>query len=174
MKNNLVLIGMPGAGKSTAGVVLAKTLGYDFIDTDILLGRRLGMTLQSYIDRHGIEAFLKEEECAALSLDCEDAVIATGGSMVLSEVAMSRLKSGSVTVFFDIPLEELKKRLRNIKTRGIALRPGQTIKALFTERRPLYERYADLTVPARPENVRDLEGLVGEIVRHVKPTYYNL
>jgi shikimate kinase len=94
--------------------------------------------------------------------------------MVLSEVAMSRLKSGSATVFFDIPLEELKKRLRNIKTRGIALRPGQTIKALFTERRPLYERYADLTVPARPENVRDLEGLVGEIVRLVKPTYYNL
>ncbi len=169
MKNNLVLIGMPGAGKSTVGVVLAKTLGYDFVDTDILLGRRLRTTLQCYIDRHGIEAFLKEEEQAALSLDCENTVIATGGSMVLSDNAMRRLSSGSTCVFFDIPLEELKKRLRNIKTRGIALKPGQTIEALYDERRPLYERFADLTVPARQKNVRDLEGLVGEIVRFVKP-----
>ncbi len=73
------------------------------------------------------------------------------------------MKQGSVTVFFDIPLKELKRRLRNIKTRGITLRPGQTIEALYDERRPLYERYADLTVPGRPENVRDLEGLVAEI-----------
>ena len=168
MKNNLILIGMPGAGKSTVGVVLAKTLGYDFVDTDILLGRRLGMTLQSYIDRYGIERFLKEEEHAALSLDCENTVIATGGSMVLSDKAMRHLKNGSTTVFFDIPLEELVRRLRNIKTRGITLRAGQTIEALYDERRPLYERYADLTVPGRPENIRDLEGLVGEIVRVVK------
>jgi shikimate kinase len=168
VKNNLVLIGMPGAGKSTVGVVLAKTLGYDFVDTDILLSRRLGMTLQSYIDRYGIERFLREEERAALSLDCEDAVIATGGSMALSDTAMRRLKNGSTTVFFDIPLEELKKRLRNIKTRGIALRPGQTIETLYDERRPLYERYADLTVPGQPENIRDLEGLVAEIVEFIK------
>jgi RimJ/RimL family protein N-acetyltransferase len=88
MKNNVVLIGMPGAGKSTVGVVLAKTLGYDFIDTDILLSRRIGTTLQRYIDRFGIDEFLKEEELAALSLDVEQTIIATGGSMPLSERAM--------------------------------------------------------------------------------------
>ncbi len=164
MKNNLVLIGMPGAGKSTAGVVLAKTLGYDFIDTDILLSQRIGMTLQKYIDRYGIERFLEEEARAAVALDCENTVIATGGSMVLSSGAMRHLKSGSTVVFFDIPLEELQKRLRNITTRGIVMRPGQTIEALYSERQQLYEKYADLTVPGQPENIRDLEGLVAEIV----------
>ena len=164
MKNNLVLIGMPGAGKSTVGVVLAKTLGYDFIDTDILLSRRIGMTLQKFIDRYSIESFLMEEAHAALSLDCENTVIATGGSMVLSEQAMRHLQDGSTTEFIDIPLEELKRRLRNIKTRGIALKSGQTIEALYAERQPLYEKYADITVPRRSENIQDLEGLVGEII----------
>ncbi len=165
MKNNLILIGMPGAGKSTVGVVLAKALGYDFIDTDIVLSRRVGMTLQKFINRYGIDSFLKEEEQAALSLDCENTVIATGGSMVVSDTAMRYLKDDSKTVFFNIPLSELKRRLYNIKTRGIALRPGQTIEALYTERQPLYEKYADITVPGQPENVRDLESLVDEIVK---------
>ena len=165
MKNNLILIGMPGAGKSTVGVVLAKTLGYDFVDTDIVLSRRIGMPLQKYINRFGIDAFLKEEERTALSLDCENTVIATGGSMVLSDQAMHHLKSDGKTVFFNIPLSELERRLHNIKTRGIALRPGQTIEALYAERQPLYEKYADITVPGQPENIQDLEGLVGEIVR---------
>ena len=164
MKNNLVLIGMPGAGKSTVGVVLAKTLGYDFVDTDILLGRRIGMTLQKYIDRFGIERFLEEEEQAVLSLDCQSTVIATGGSMVLSDKAMRHMKAGSKTVFLNIPLEELKRRLHNIRTRGIALRPGQTIDALYSERQPLYEKYADITVPQQPESITDIEGIVGEIM----------
>lgn len=164
MKNNLVLIGMPGAGKSTAGVVLAKTLGYGFIDTDILLSRRLGMTLQKYIDRHGIDNFLQEEERAALSLDCESTVVATGGSMVLSAKAIHKLNENSKFVYIDIPLDELKRRLGNISARGIVMRPGQTIEEIYNERRPLYERYADITVPVRSENVRELEGLVGEII----------
>jgi shikimate kinase len=143
---NIVLIGMPGAGKSTVGVLLAKTLGYDFIDTDIALSRQLGRTLQAYLDDKGTDAFLKAEEETVLALDCSETVIATGGSMVLSERAMAHLKRGSTTVFLDVPLIELEKRLKNIKTRGIALRPGQTLAALFDERLPLYKMYADLTL----------------------------
>ncbi len=145
---NIVLIGMPGAGKSTVGVLLAKTLGYDFIDTDIVLSRRLGRTLQAYLDDKGTDAFLKAEEATALALKCNETVIATGGSMVLSERAMAHLKRGSTTVFLDVPLTELEKRLKNIKTRGIALRPGQTLAALFDERLPLYKKYADLILEA--------------------------
>lgn len=163
MKNNVILIGMPGAGKSTVGVVLAKTLGYDFIDTDILLSRQLGMTLQDYINTHGIEEFLKAEERTALSLDCSNTVIATGGSMVLSEAAVSHLNDGSTMVFIDVPLEELIRRLKNIKTRGIAIKPGQSIGDIYRERLPLYMKFADITVPEHQSQMQDLESIVTEI-----------
>jgi shikimate kinase len=168
MKDNIVLIGMPGAGKSTVGVVLAKTLGYDFIDTDILMSRQTGMTLQAYIDAYGIEAFLKAEESVALSLSCCAAVIATGGSMVLSEAAMKHLKDGSVTVFIDVPLSELIRRLRNIKTRGIILKPGQTVGDVCRERLPLYRKYADFTVPEAPAEPPDIEAVVSELVLRLR------
>lgn len=173
MKNNVILIGMPGAGKSTVGVVLAKTLGYDFIDTDIFMCRRIGMTLQSYIDIYGNDAFLNEEEKTALAIDCENTVIATGGSMVFSHAAMQHLKNGSATVFFDIPLPELKKRLANTRTRGIAAAAGQTIEDIYRQRLPLYRKYADIILPAvltEPEvpvvsdELPDLEGLVQEVL----------
>ncbi len=164
MKGNIVLIGMPGAGKSTVGVVLAKTLGYDFIDTDILLSRQMGMTLQSFIDAYGIEAFLKAEEKAVLTLDCSRTVIATGGSVVLSEAAMAHLKDGSTTYFIDVPLEELIRRLKNIKTRGITLKPGQTVGDVYSERVSLYIKFADLTVPETLGEATDIEAIVSEIV----------
>lgn len=168
IKNNIVLIGMPGAGKSTVGVVLAKTLGYDFVDTDILLSRQIGMTLQAYINAHGIEAFLKEEERAALSLDCSSTVIATGGSMVLSEVAMSKLRTDSTVVFIDVPIKELVRRLKNISTRGIALKQGQTIEDLYQQRLPLYIKYADITVPEQAGKTPDLESIVAAIIARLK------
>jgi shikimate kinase len=168
MKDSIILIGMPGAGKSTVGVVLAKTLGYDFIDTDIVLSRRLGMTLQEYIDRFGIEAFLKAEEQTALSIASSSTVIATGGSMVLSEASMKHLNDSSTMVFINVPLEELVRRLRNIKTRGIALRPGQSIEDLYRQRQPLYIKYADFTVPEASGKVPDLEALVTEIMQKLK------
>lgn len=168
IKNNIVLIGMPGAGKSTVGVVLAKTLGYDFVDTDILLSRQIGMTLQTYINAHGIEAFLKEEERAALSLDCSSTVIATGGSMVLSEVAMSKLRTDSTVAFIDVPIKELVRRLKNISTRGIALKQGQTIEDLYQQRLPLYIKYADITVPEQAGKTRDLESIVAAIIARLK------
>lgn len=167
MKNNIVLIGMPGAGKSTVGVVLAKTLGYDFVDTDILLSRQIKMTLQAYIDAFGIEAFLKAEERTALSLCVGKTVIATGGSMVLSESAMQHLKENSLTAFLDIPPAELIRRLNNIKTRGIVLTQGQTIDELYRQRRPLYLKYADITVPAAEGYKPDFEEIVAALTKEV-------
>lgn len=164
MKNNIVLIGMPGAGKSTIGVLLAKTLGYDFVDTDLVISRRTGTTLQALIDAQGISQFLAEEERAALSLDCEQTVIATGGSMVYSEAAMRHLKTGAVTVFLDVPLDALLRRLRNIRTRGIAIAPGLTLSDIFNERLPLYRRYADMTVPRAADIPMEAEDMVSAII----------
>jgi shikimate kinase len=158
---------MPGAGKSTAGVVLAKTLGRQFIDTDILLAKRLGMTLQQFIDRHGITAFLEEEALLGAALRCDDTVIATGGSMVLSERAMENLKKDSIIVFIHVPLGELKRRLRNIRTRGVALSPGQTIGDLYRQRLPLYRQYADITVPEAYYPRLRLEELVEEMAEKI-------
>lgn len=165
---NIVLIGMPGAGKSTVGVILAKTLGYDFIDTDILMCRKIGSKLQDFIDINGIDEFLKKEEETALSMRCEKTVIATGGSMVLSEAAMKHLKADAITVFLDIPLEELKMRINNIKTRGIALKPGQTIDDIYSLRLPLYRKYSDLTIPTDEHEDADIEAMVQDILTQIK------
>lgn len=168
MKDNIILIGMPGAGKSTVGVVLAKTLGYDFVDTDILLSRHISMTLQEHINAYGIETFLKAEEKLVLSLACSNTVIATGGSVVLSEPAMKHLNNNSTTVFIDVPLDELRRRLKNIRTRGIALKPGQSIEDIFRDRLPLYRKYADVTVPEDQRAVPDLEAIVAEIIHTLR------
>ena len=168
MKDNIVLIGMPGAGKSTVGVILAKTLGYDFIDTDILLSRQMGMTLQSYIDAYGIEAFLKTEERMALTLTCSKTVIATGGSMVLSEAAMRHLNKNSTTVFIDVPMDELIRRLKNIRTRGIAKKSGQTVGDVYRERLPFYTEYASFKVPEISVESPDIEAVVAEIVLNLR------
>lgn len=173
MDGNIILIGMPGAGKSTVGVVIAKTLGFDFIDTDIVLGCRIGGTLQDYINMQGLEAFLRAEEETLAGLACTRTVIATGGSAVLSERAMAWLKRDSIIIFIDVPLAELEKRLCNIKTRGIALRPGQTLAGLYNERQPIYLRYADIKVPdssASPDggNTETLEEIVTMIIERLK------
>jgi shikimate kinase len=164
MKNNIVLIGMPGAGKSTVGVVLAKTLAMQFIDTDLILARRLGMTLQEYINRFGIEKFLEEEARCGRELECDDTVIATGGSMALRGDAMAHLKQGAVTVFLDLPVGVIKRRLRNIKTRGVAIAPGQTIGDLYRSRLPHYRKHADITVPKQYNPRMTIEDMVSEIV----------
>ena len=122
---NIVLIGMPGAGKSTMGVILAKTLGRNFIDTDIVAQETTGRLLQDIIDKEGTAAFLKTEEKTILSLHCHNAVIATGGSVVFSKKAMDHLKKDGIVIWLDISFEEMVRRLNNITTRGIVLGAGQ-------------------------------------------------
>jgi shikimate kinase len=143
---NIVLIGMPGAGKSTMGVILAKTLGRTFIDTDIVTQEITENLLQDSIDHEGTAAFLKTEEKTILSLLCRNAVIATGGSVVFSEKAMDHLKKNGVVIYLDISFQEMVRRLNNITTRGIVLMPGQGLLDMYNQREPLYKKYADITI----------------------------
>ena len=143
---NIVLIGMPGAGKSTVGVLLAKTLGYAFLDTDLVIQEREGKLLQDLVDELGVEAFLEREADAICSVDCVNTVIAPGGSAVCRDRAMEHLKSLGRIVYLHLPLEELEHRLHNISTRGIAMAPGETLAHIYDYRSPLYQKYADLTV----------------------------
>ncbi len=158
---NIVLIGMPGAGKSTVGVILAKSLGMQFVDTDILIQERSGRMLQEILDLDGPDTFKRIEEETILSLHPRRAVIATGGSVVCSEAAMAHLKSEGVVVYLEIAYEEMEARLKNITTRGILLLPGQSLREMYDERVPLYERYADLTVAC---SGADLESVVGNVI----------
>ena len=128
----VTLIGMPGSGKSTVGVLLAKALGYDFLDTDLLLQRREGMYLQDILERRGIEAFLDAEEAAVRSLTCQNTVIAPGGSVVCRRGAMEHLRALGPVLYLRVPLPELERRVNNITTRGIAMAPGQTLGDVYT------------------------------------------
>lgn len=156
---------MPGCGKSTAGVLLAKTLGYSFLDTDLRLQQKAGKKLYEIIRDDGMEAFLQlENETVAALEDMEKTVIATGGSVVLGEVAMMRLKELGKIVYLQLPLAQIESRVFNIKTRGIAMGPGEGLGDVYAHRVPLYERYADITVPAQDFS---LEETVEEITRRV-------
>jgi shikimate kinase len=143
MPRNLVLIGMPSAGKSTLGVLAAKALGMDFLDTDILLQTLQGERLQALMARHGRERFLQLEAQAILSLSPEHTVIATGGSVVYDAAAMRHLKQLGRVVYLEVPFDEIVRRLADTATRGVVMREGQSLRALYQERTPLYERYAD-------------------------------
>jgi shikimate kinase len=143
--SNIVLIGMPGSGKSTVGVILAKMASLDFVDTDILI-QRAGKSLQEIIDADGYLVLRRIEEEVLLKLDCRDHVIATGGSAVYSPAAISHLKEDGVIVFLDVDIETLQSRIRNYETRGLAKRPDQTLEELFSERLALYREYADITI----------------------------
>ena len=145
--SSIILIGMPASGKSTVGVVLAKLMAYDFVDTDLLIQRREGLTLRQIIERRGIDGFLAAEEAACLSVNADRCVIATGGSAVYSEPAMRHLKRLGRVVFLDVDFPTLSKRLRDVQGRGVVLREGQTLEALYHERQALYRRFADVTVP---------------------------
>ena len=142
--DNITLVGMPGAGKSTVGIVLAKMLGMNFIDTDLVIQQREGALLQQLIDRHGNEAFLDMEQAAICSVDCHGCVIAPGGSVVYRQGSIDHLKRLGPIVYLKVPVEELLVRLGDISKRGIALAPGQTIEDLYNARCPLYEACADL------------------------------
>lgn len=164
-KENVVLIGMPGAGKSTLGVLLAKALGKNFIDTDLLIQQREKRLLQDIIDRDGIQRFLEIEESVLLELRAENSVIATGGSVVYSQAGMEALRQTSKILYLAATYEEVEKRVTNITTRGIVLKAGSSLKDAYDERVPLYEKYGDYTVECTGKSI---EQSVSEIVDVLK------
>lgn len=144
--SNIILIGMPGAGKSTVGVILAKLMLRDFVDTDVLIQTSQGRTLQDIVDTVGYKVLRKIEEDTLLTLSVKNSVISTGGSAVYSEPAMTHLKSDGVVVFLDVDLATLESRVHDFSTRGLAKRGDQDLADLFKERFALYTRYADITI----------------------------
>lgn len=154
-KQNVVLIGMPGVGKSTVGVILAKVLGYEFVDSDLLIQKAEKRLLREIIAQEGQAGFLKIENRVNASIDMEKTVIATGGSVVYCTEAMEHLKKIGTVVYLKLDYEILKKRLGNLRCRGVVLRKGQTLKDLYDERTPLYEKYADIVVDEKNLNIEE-------------------
>ena len=146
--DNIILIGMPGSGKSTVGVVLAKALGLRFLDVDLLIQEREGALLQKLIDTQGVERFLDLERNAIQTLDCRYTVVAPGGSCVCREESIVHMRRLGTVVYLQLSLEEVAGRIHNLESGGIALSPGQTLADVYQYRAPLYERCAHITVPA--------------------------
>ena len=146
MANNIVLIGMPGVGKSTVGVILAKELGYQFLDADLLIQQQEGKLLKEIIAEVGTEGFIEVENRVNAGIECSKTIIATGGSVVYGSEAMEHLKEIGTVVYLHVPYAIIEKRLSDIRGRGVVLKEGQTLYDLYMERTPLYEKYADLVV----------------------------
>ncbi len=159
-KNNIVLIGMPGVGKSTIGVILAKVLGYQFLDADLLIQEREGKLLKDIIDEVGTEGFIQVENRVNASINCDRTIIATGGSVIYGQEAMEHLKEIGTVVYLEVPFSILEKRLSDIKGRGVVLKEGQTLYDLFLERTPLYEKYADVQLSEEGLGVEETVNLL--------------
>ena len=144
--DNIILTGMPSCGKSTLGRMLAKELGYAFLDTDDVIIQRNGCPLKDILDNEGLDGFIRREEEAVCSVTAERTVIATGGSVVYSPKAMAHLKSLGRVVYLCLDYKEVERRLGDLHERGVAIAPGKTLRDLFDERTPLYEKYADIAI----------------------------
>ena len=162
---NIVLIGMPGAGKSTVGVVLAKNMGMSFLDSDLVIQEREGKKLHELIEEHGMDGFLAIEGRVNASLNPKTAVIATGGSAVYSEEAMELLRSIAMICYLKLPYRSIEERLGDLAERGVVLREGETLYELYEERVPLYEKYANITVECENKNIREI---VTELSKRLK------
>ena len=154
--DNIVLIGMPGVGKSTVGVVLAKKLGYRFLDSDLVIQDKTGKMLHEIISEQGTESFLRVEEEINASLDCDRTVIATGGSVVYGPKAMEHLSQIGKVVYLKLSCDAIAERLGDLNERGVALKDGQTLQDLYNERVPLYEKYANITVDCENKMIREI------------------
>ena len=164
---NIILIGMPAVGKSTVGVILAKLLGYSFVDTDLVIQKSEGKLLKQIIAEKGIDGFIETENRILSSLDCVNSVISTGGSVVYGDDAMKNLSRNGVVIYLKLDYNKLKYRLHNIKNRGVVIREGQSLSSLYRERVPLYEKYADIIID---ENGCNVEKTVGKIMERLKDT----
>lgn len=152
---NIVLIGMPGVGKSTVGVILAKELGYQFIDADLLIQKQEKRLLKEIIAQEGVDGFIQIENQVNASIETDRTVIATGGSVVYGREAMEHLKKISTVVYLKLSYQALKKRLGNLKNRGVVLREGQTLQDLYEERVVLYEKYADIVIDEENKGIEE-------------------
>ena len=155
-KKNIVLIGMPGAGKSTVGVVLAKNMGMLFLDSDICIQEQEQCLLHEIITQKGLAGFIEVENRVNASLLVENSIIATGGSVVYGKEAMEHLKQIGTVVYLKLPYEEVAERLGDLNKRGVAVREGQTLVNLYEERVPLYEKYADITIDCHAKSIREI------------------
>ena len=154
--NNITLIGMPGAGKSTVGVILAKVVGYEFVDPDLLIQKQEGKLLSEIIAEKGEEEFLRIESRVNEELDLSSSVIAPGGSVIYEPEAMKHLKKIGKVVYLKLDYKVIEKRVANVKKRGVVLKEGQTLKDLYNERHPLYEKYADIIIDAHLKSPEDV------------------
>ncbi len=161
MKSNVVLIGMPGVGKSTVGVILAKILGYKFIDTDLIIQQEENCLLKEIIEKNGVDGFIATENRVISRLSAEKCIIATGGSVVYGEQAMKNLSENGIVVYLKLDLRKLRYRLGNIRNRGVVIRRGQSLSQLYDERVPLYEKYADIIID---ENGCNIEKTINKIL----------
>lgn len=162
---NLILIGMPGCGKSTAGVLAAKAMCMQFIDTDLLLQREAGAKLQEILNARGLDAFMQLEEQVLSGLTCEHSVVSTGGSAIYYGRAMEHLRALGTVVYLRLTYDQMCDRIHNLKTRGIAMREGMTLRDMFEERRPLYEKYADLIVDCGGRTVEETTAAICNAVK---------
>lgn len=164
-KSNIILIGMPGCGKSTVGVVLAKNLGYRFLDSDICIQEREDRLLHEIISQEGLDGFLSIENEVNASLDVKRHVVATGGSAVYGKEAMLHLGEIGTIVYLRLPYKDIEERLGDLAKRGVAVKDGQTLYDLYEERIPLYEKYAEITVDCHDKAIRDI---VAEIAGRIQ------
>lgn len=158
--NNIILIGMPGCGKSTVGVVLAKVLGYSFLDSDLLIQEHEGKLLSEILEAVGPWGFNKIEDDVNAGIKAENTVIATGGSAVYGEKAMNHFDKIGTIVYLDLPCDEIKRRVGDLRKRGISIEEGMDIEELYKERVPLYEKYADITVDTQELDIRETVSLI--------------
>ena len=163
--NNVVLIGMPGSGNSTIGVVLAKILGYEFLDSDLVIQKREKRRLSEIIAAEGSEGFLKIENDVNCSLNPERTVIATGGSVIYGAEAMEHLSKIGTIIYLKLEYKNLARRLGNLKNRGVVLKDGQTLLDLYNERIPLYEKYAHITIDEKNKDIQDIALEIEGILR---------
>lgn len=164
-RKNIILIGMPGVGKSSAGVVLAKVLGYKFADSDLIIQEKLGMLLSEIISEKGIEGFIQTENNVNKSLNMEDTVIATGGSVIYGQEAMEHLKEIGTVVYLKVSYKDIKARLGDLKHRGVVVKEGQSLRELYDERAPLYEKYADITVEEKGQSIRETVLMIEKLLK---------
>ncbi len=162
---NIILIGMPGCGKSTVGVVLAKAANLDFIDSDLVIQKKMGRKLSQLIDDHGDAGFRAIENRINAELEAEDSVIATGGSVIYGEEAMRHLKSIGTVVYLKLSCAAIADRLGDLHARGVTIQPGWTLQDLYNERVPLYEKWADIVVDCEALRLREV---VSSIMEQVK------